>query len=740
MTFCKKSYNLLRAIRSVTGHGIGVPLFIVCLGLIFKKCIEGGLNLSRLKIRQYLQNSVSTAITVSLLLLMQSSCGQTESNLTPLVDRCPLGEAVQSEDGIRRLALIVGVGQYKSPSIPDLPGPPKDAMRIYELLTGSQGYGFPKENVCVLLDAEASTANFKKYFSKVLINRAHSKDEAVIYYAGHGSQTRDKNSDEQDGMDETFVFHDARSDGIKDFADDEFDRLLTKLYEKTQRITVFLDSCNSGSAIRGDVEFLSRYVPPESESSEERGSIVNSAAKSEKAGWVSSSLPGIVVFTAAGDGTSALEKNARGIFTDAVLTTLGSINARQLTYAQAARQIRPLVKAESYQIPYFQGDIQRSVFSGSNRNHPLSWEIIEVEPQLKLGGFPLPGIEKGAEFRVYDGSIDGAQTQDPGKAKAVIVTDVSTGLNAIAHITSRPANAETIRAGDLAVLSRPGDEQRMLKVTLRAESRAGGITAEKAGMIAANLEKHPDAKTMITLVQDKGGFELSQDSGEYVVKGPENLVRNRFKIEKDVIENLRQHALQRVLSTLRGEGGNQFVDQETLQVQIVPAQKQDQCTHGHKWRQELPNAVVAQKIPLCYKWNVKVKVSEESPVRLLIGGLILSTDGSIFGFPADGSVAPLSPGEEIVFAAKGETFVASYPLNIEDQIIVFGTQENNPVPWSRLTQSSMSRAGEVKNGLYRALDRYLSGTRGVARPVETIDQDTAWTLSSITMRVTDDKP
>ena len=739
MNVCKKPYSLLRAIRSVNGNGIGLRLFVVCLGRILKRYAEGGFILCRSKTRHNLQNSVSSAITVSLMLLMQSSCSQTESNLTPLVDRCPLGEVVQSEDGIRRLALIVGVGQYKSPNIPDLPGPPQDAMRIYDLLTGPQGYDFPKENVCVLLDAEASTANFKKYFSEVLINRARPKDEAVIYYAGHGSQTRDKNSDEQDGMDETFVFHDARSNGIKDFADDEFDSLLTNLYEKTQRITVFLDSCNSGTAIRGDVEFLSRYVPPDSESSEERGSIAKAAAKSEKAGWVSRSLSGVVVFTAAGDGTSALEKNARGIFTDAILTTLGSVNARQLTYAQAARQIRPLVKAESYQIPYFQGDLQRSVFSGSNRKHPLSWEIIEVEPQLKLGGFPLPGIEKGAEFRVYDGSIEGAQTQDPGKAKAIIVMDESTGLNAFAHITSRPVSAELIRPGDLAVLSRPGDEKRMLKVTLRSESRPGGITAEKAGLIAANLEKHPDANTMITLVQDKGDFELSYDQGEYVVKGPENLVRNHFRFEKDVIENLRQHAMQRVLSTLRGEGGNQFVDQETLQVQVVAAQKQAQCTHDIKWQQASPNEIVAQKIPLCYKWNVKVKVSEESPVRLLIGGLILSTDGSIFGFPADGSAVPLSPGEEIVFAANGETFVASYPLNIEDQIIVFGTQETNPVPWSRLTQSSMSRAGEVKNGLYRALDRYLSGTRGVARPIENDYTDTAWTLSSITIRVIDHK-
>lgn len=682
------------------------------------------------------QNVIFSLLTVSLLLI-QASCAQTETNINSQLNKCPTGDVVESTDGIRRLALIVGVGQYIQATIPDLPGPPQDAKRFYELLTGSQGYGFPKENVCLLLDAEASTENFKNKFTTALINRARTNDEVVIFYAGHGSQTKDKNGDEQDGMDETFVLHDARTEDIKDLVDDEFDGFLTKLHEKTQQITVFLDSCNSGTAIRGDSVFLSRYVPPALERLTD--TTVKKADK-KKSGWVSRSLPGIVVFTAAGDGTSALEKNSRGIFTDAVLSTFGQINAKQLTYAQAARQIRPLVKAESYQIPYFQGNLQRSIFSGSNRKLPLGWEIIEIKPMLKLGGFPLPGIGKGAEFRVYGSSVKGAETQDPAKAKAFIVLDESTGLNAVAHITSRPANAEPITLGDLAVLSRPSDKQRLLKVTLRPESQSGGITTEKAGKIVTSLENHIDAKTMLTLVQEKGDFELSLgDKGDYVVKGPENLIRGHLSSEPDVIENLRQHAIQRVLSPLRGEGGALFIDQETIQVQIVPAKKQTHCAQGMKWEQALPNSLYTQEIPLCYRWNVKVKLSEKSSVRLLIGGLILSTDGSIFGFPADGTAVPLGPGEEIVFAAKGETFVGSPPLNIEDQIIVFGTQETNPVPWSRLTLSTQSRAGEVKNGLYRALDRYLSGTRGQALLIETDDTDTAWTLSSISMRVIDPK-
>ncbi|MCB1948932.1 caspase family protein, partial [Nitrosomonas sp.] len=515
-------------------------------------------------------------------------------NSTALAKACSAKNVVPSKDGIRRLALIIGVGQYKSEKIPDLPGPPQDAQRIYQLLTGANGYDFPKENVCVLVDEAATTANFKQYFSSFLIERAQPNDEVVFYYAGHGSQTRDHNGDEPDGMDETFVFHDARNNGIKDFTDDEFDELLTRLHQKTNHITVFLDSCNSGTALRGDTEFLSRYIPPpetEVEAETEANTIIKRStdtkptADDQKTGWISKSLPGIVVFTAAGDGTVALEKNSRGIFTDAILTTFGQVNASQLTYAQAARQIRPLVKAESYQIPYFQGDLQRTVFAGVNRKLPLAWEVIETAPQLKLGGFPLPGVDTGAEFRVYDGFLKGADLQDPTKAKAVIIVEESTRLNATARIISKPVDTEPIRPGDLAILSRPSDAQRMLKITLRPHAEPGGITTEKANLIRASLDQNQDAKNMIQLVENNGVFEISYDSDQYVVSGPESRVRNRFTNADSVIENLRLHALQRVLSSLRGEGGNLFADQDTLKVQLVPADKQDQCAQNTNWRQ-----------------------------------------------------------------------------------------------------------------------------------------------------------
>lgn len=96
---------------------------------------------------------------------------------------CPLGNAVAT-DGYRRLALIVGVGQYKSDQVADLPGPSGDARRIYELLTGKNGYGFPKENLCMLLDEEATTVAFKQHFAQALIDRAQANERRRLLLRG----------------------------------------------------------------------------------------------------------------------------------------------------------------------------------------------------------------------------------------------------------------------------------------------------------------------------------------------------------------------------------------------------------------------------------------------------------------------------------------------------------------------------------------------------------------------------
>ncbi|MGR9115871.1 MAG: caspase family protein [Gammaproteobacteria bacterium] len=642
---------------------------------------------------------------------------------------CPLGPATESPDGARRLALIVGVGEYKNPDVPDLPGPPQDAKRFYQLLTDKNGYDFPAENVCLLLDDKANTANFKTLFRQVLAERARTQDVAVFYYAGHGSRIRDTNQDEADEWDETFMLHDARSDGIKDLVDDEFNQMLAELYTKTHNIAVVLDSCNSGTATRGDSEYIARFFEPPADEPE-----TTPGAQPGNPDWTPESMPGVVLFTAASDGTPALEKAGRGIFTDAILAVLSQATDEPITYAQAARGIRPLVAAESYQIPYFQGDLNKHLFGNAERQRPYAWEVISTSPELTLGGPPLPGMSVGAELKIYSGNATGDDTRNPTKAKATVVIDAMTGLNATAHVATVNADKDAPAPGDLAVLVRPGDRFLGVTVQMRPSERPGGIPPELQAKLQTELHNNADASSVVTLSKTQGDFELSLDmDGKIAIAGPENTIRITVATPHSAIENLWQHARQKALLQLRGEGGSDFTDDETLKVQLIPSKKQSPCADG-VWIQAEPNR--PQTIPLCHRWNVKVTLDADSPKPLLIGGVILSTDGSTFGFPADGRSVLLRPGQSTEFAARNETFIGSPPLDVTDRLLVFGTQENNPVPWHLMTSSSATRAaGPPKKGLYRALDHYLTpGSRGTIR-LEEDNDETTWTLSSLSMKV-----
>lgn len=647
------------------------------------------------------------------------------------------GDAIET-DGMRRLALVVGVGDYESPDVKDLAGPAFDAQRFHELLTGSDGYGFPAQNVCLLLDSEATTQRFRQAFQEALINRARQNDVAVIFFAGHGSWRRDDNGDEPDEKDETLLLYDARTEGVPDLPDDEFNGMLADLHKKTRNIVVVLDSCNSGSATRGSNPLQARYQPP---AEEVRQPLRALSGGDGSQGWIPEDLPGLVFFAAAADGEAALERDGRGIFTDALIEVLSQVGSRPLTYAQAARQIPSLVSARSSQIPFFHGDLRGDVFGNSRRTRPIAWEVRSAEPPwLELAGPPRVGMGQGAELRIYDGAAKASDLRDPGKAKATAVVSEMQGLNAKAKVVAALAEAPSVKAGDLALLVRPGDDYLKVAVRLRPHSEPGGIPPARAQAVQRAVQDNPEARMLVTVSPDSGEFELAlSHDGRFQLLDPGGSILNTFDRageERFIARNLWQHARRKAFLSLNGEGGEDFSDNETLQVRAVPApaQRQTPCSDG-EWVQSLPNR--EQVIPLCHHWNVEVTLSRSASKPLLVGGFVLSSDGAIAAFPADGRSQRLKPGETCLFNQRRETFFGQPPLDVQDYLVVFGTQETNPVAWHLLADTAARRASapQPSTGLYGALDRYLRpGSRGVRIAAEDVE-DTTWTRTSLTIRV-----
>ncbi len=695
---------------------------------------------------------VKLLITLFCLTFFQTACSQDNEGdkKTKLIDlsqvqSCQFDTLTTSDDGKRRMALIIGVGDYKDEKIRDLKGSPEDAKRFYSLLTNKDSYQFPAENVCMLLDEQASKQNVINAFKKRLIEPAKQDDIAVFYFAGHGSQITDLNNDEADNMDETLVMYDSRLDNKLDLVDDEFYSLITQLYAKTRNVSIFLDSCNSGTATRG--KYVSRFIEPlilkptdmlQPELQQQSRGMGDSSTE-----VFSESMPGLVIFTAASDGTSAIERSARGVFTDAVLSTFTPASATPMTYLQASRQIPALVNAtESSQKPYFQGNLEQFIFSSEHIKKPHSWEITKIEDAKKddgihLSGTPLPGLDAGAELRVFPGTVSGSDTRDLKKSKGTLVIDSMSGLNAKGHMNSIIKNADKIAVGDFAVLISPSDQSASITVSLRAENLPGGIPEDIAEQLKKELKNNTDARQVVQFVPDKGDFELSYSNNHRIsVIGPDNKIRAQFSSADDAIHNLWQHARQRAILQLRGEGGADFINNQTLQVQLVPADKQGKCSNNKQWRQSPANT--EQIIPLCHKWQIKVtyeKTIQEQP-KLLIGGVVQSSDGSSIGLPYDGRTIALEPGKTKVL--NKEIFSGTLPLDTTDNIVIFGTQESNPVYWHLLTDISRGKtrsAGGPVSSLQKKVERYFSLTRGQELSIDQDIDTTTWTMSIVPARV-----
>jgi len=79
-------------------------------------------------------------------------------------------------------ALVVGINKYEDPKIPALNYAIQDARSIADLL---QGLEFPKENIRILTNEQATLSKVKEEFA-ALGAKTKKNDRLLVYWAGHG--------------------------------------------------------------------------------------------------------------------------------------------------------------------------------------------------------------------------------------------------------------------------------------------------------------------------------------------------------------------------------------------------------------------------------------------------------------------------------------------------------------------------------------------------------------------------
>ena len=95
----------------------------------------------------------------------------------------------------------------------------------------------------VLTNQQATKAAITNQINTIA-KQLNSGDIFLLTYSGHGSQVFDKNSDESDGLDETWCLFDG------EFIDDDLYKLWSR-FRAGVRLVVISDSCHSGTVAKG---------------------------------------------------------------------------------------------------------------------------------------------------------------------------------------------------------------------------------------------------------------------------------------------------------------------------------------------------------------------------------------------------------------------------------------------------------------------------------------------------------
>ncbi len=188
-------------------------------------------------------------------------------------------------------ALIVGIGAYQDERIPRLKYTHADARAFYDLLTDPKRSGFSKDNVKLLIDAEATHTQIRKAVNKWLYNQVMPDSTVMIFFAGHGGQEQDKCDATSEKQAYYFLPWDADPDDLAStsLSQTDFEKLIRTL--KARRLVMFLDACHSTGVAKPGGRDLGIVASPQYERfAEGEGRVVVAAAKPEQRSWEDESL------------------------------------------------------------------------------------------------------------------------------------------------------------------------------------------------------------------------------------------------------------------------------------------------------------------------------------------------------------------------------------------------------------------------------------------------------------------
>lgn len=185
------------------------------------------------------RNSIEVSFTDSMQRIHYASfLLQTQDNAAPDRKKISIAPDRPSAD---KYAVVVGIARYSDTAggITSLQFADRDAQDFRDFLLSPDGGSFPKDNVRMLLNEDATAQNVRSALFTFL-TKAQPQDEVVLYIAGHGAP------DPNDPRNLYLLTYDTKLDDMGGTAfpmwqlQDVFTRVL-----KAKRVVTFADTCHS---------------------------------------------------------------------------------------------------------------------------------------------------------------------------------------------------------------------------------------------------------------------------------------------------------------------------------------------------------------------------------------------------------------------------------------------------------------------------------------------------------------
>jgi Caspase domain len=656
--------------------------------------------------------TLSSLLLAVVLLLSLGARPATKPAVSPAAqhvgETCSMGATKVSPDGVRRMAVVVGIESYADGK--SAPGASTLASTLAKTLI--DGFDMKPQNVCVLSNGAATREAILAALKWAARQAELSPRSAVVVsFDALGSRSKVEAPERERDYEPTILLAGVGDPGL---SESELLSLVGDSFPASADVTVWIDACD-------DPRDTANPSGPWCA----RGRATTESQVSVSTGPVDSVPRALVASKVLSRGAPPPAK-VGGSATEALVRVLSETVA-PLAWADVTQRVTRYTSSYGLRLET-SGDPAPFVLLAASREPQLGMTITDVGPPVRLSGAPPPGWGPRARVRVFRRGAQVQELMDPTQAK---------GALEISAVSADGATSDTVveglAVGDRALLAFPAPTPLTVRII---DAGAEGVPSEFRQSLLRKLSAE-DVAAVVKVDDVAGSFVVARGFGDTVhVRGPEGTTRRTFALDDpdaptDIARLFERFSMQATWLAVAADNRAGERD-DALRTAVVSAggwkPAAGICPTPEAWAAtaEEPRT----RVPPCDRWKVQVSLPSAASEPLRVGGVLLTGDGEVVDL---GTLVTVSPGAEPVTLPLSGGITTRPPFGVHDHLLIFGTSE------AKAARSSDARSGAA--GRSRADAKTVGGLLGLGGwidrgegPTEP-DMSVTWTSVDVALEV-----